>query len=281
MIKFFKGNTINIEEKLNRRAIFFLTIVFILFASVSFVFISIVYLKHQNEPQVIKYEIEALNKTRNSQDYRNNFEEVYYINGNLVDSLQKINNQLNEKIIKIEQASNRIIESESQNSDFFKLMIALIGSVFAIVGFFGFKSINDTKDIAIQKIDVKIDKDIPEKLDNKISEILPKIALTEAKKQAKKSTNEFLAHNTPNAFKKIEETINQRFDNTFTDINASLDKIMNPNGYHVSQRPLFYNELEQQIDEVKKSIELLKESIYRDLLKREIIEQLKMDNERD
>ncbi len=57
---------------------------------------------------------------------------------------------LKSDIVELKDIKAKIEEAEKRNDDYFRLVFALIGSVFAIVGFFGFKSIHDTRENAIK-----------------------------------------------------------------------------------------------------------------------------------
>lgn len=82
-------------------------------------------------------------------------------------SIDSLNTQVNElKKIKIE-----LEDIQKKNNEEFRFYLAIIGSILAIVGFFGFKSIHDTRQAAMEAVKIKSE-DIAEKVtNNKISEL--------------------------------------------------------------------------------------------------------------
>lgn len=74
------------------------------------------------------------------------------VNLNLKDtaSIIKFNEALNKQINNINQLKSDIEKSDEIKKDDIKFYFSIIGFILAIVGFFGFKSIHDSKEIAIK-----------------------------------------------------------------------------------------------------------------------------------
>jgi cell division protein FtsB len=80
---------------------------------------------------------------------------IIIANSQLIKSLTTKFDSIKSEMHKIKEIKNEIEESKRKNEDYFKLILALIGSVFAIVGFFGFKSISDTRQATIDAAKIK------------------------------------------------------------------------------------------------------------------------------
>lgn len=75
---------------------------------------------------------------------------IISVNKNFVKELNFRIDTLKLQINDLQKVKTEIQEAEKRNDEYFRLMLTLVGSVFAIVGFFGFKSIHDTRQAALE-----------------------------------------------------------------------------------------------------------------------------------
>ncbi len=76
-------------------------------------------------------------------------------NKEFIKSLNQKIDSLKIETTKLAEIKSDIEDSQKKNEDYFKLILALVGSVFAIVGFFGFKSISDTRQATLDAAKIK------------------------------------------------------------------------------------------------------------------------------
>lgn len=177
-----KDKNESFANDLNKSAHLLLRILFGVFIFGLIVMITSIIVKDCKETKEITLKIEEIKQVtkipylHGDKEWDNKLQKKYFIDGDLLDSLKKINTSLNDKILNIKNIEESVKEMEARNSDFFKLFLALIGSIFAIVGFFGFKSINDTRQAAIDSVKIKADETLktimPEKISNYVNEYL-------------------------------------------------------------------------------------------------------------
>ncbi|SHH17307.1 hypothetical protein [Flavobacterium johnsoniae] len=72
------------------------------------------------------------------------------ITGQLLKELKSSVDSLNYNIRKFEDIKSEIVKIEERNKDDMKFYLTILGSIIAVVGFFGFKSINDTRESSIK-----------------------------------------------------------------------------------------------------------------------------------
>ncbi len=75
----------------------------------------------------------------------------------LLDEIKNSNDSLNKKILNLNKIKAEIELTNNANKEDLRFYLTILGAIFAIVGFFGFKSIHDTRQAAIEKavIDAK------------------------------------------------------------------------------------------------------------------------------
>lgn len=72
------------------------------------------------------------------------------VSNEILIDLQNSVDSINLNIKKLNEIKSEIAIIEERNKDDMKFYLTILGAVFAIVGFFGFKSINDTRDSSIK-----------------------------------------------------------------------------------------------------------------------------------
>ncbi|MFY0482495.1 hypothetical protein ACI6PS_07800 [Flavobacterium sp. PLA-1-15] len=72
------------------------------------------------------------------------------VSENLFKELQVTTDSINKNIKKFEEIKQEIVAIEELNKDDMKFYLTVLGSIIAIVGFFGFKSIHDTRESSIK-----------------------------------------------------------------------------------------------------------------------------------
>lgn len=179
-----------------------------------------------------------------------------------------INDSLNSHLNTLNSLSKSIDDNEQRNNDLFKLFIALIGVVFAIVGFFGFKSINDVRETAL--------KNAVNEAQNTASTKAKEIAEIEAKKisaetanlvaksvseristdKAEKETKKYLDQKFPEYFRKFENTYASSFDEKLVDLTDRIAMLENPESYGIENKDL--NELKAKYNEILDFIHAMK-----------------------
>ena len=98
----------------------------------------------------------------------------------IINDLKLTTDSINSKIKEINKASVETKKIQKENYEEYRLLLTLIGSVFAIVGFFGFKSIHDTRQMAIESVKVKAE------------EVAKKITESKVEEYVKQNTNEIV-----------------------------------------------------------------------------------------
>lgn len=123
------------------------------------------------------------------------------------------------QIAELKEIKIKMEEIKKSNDDYLRLIFALIGSVFAIVGFFGFKSIHDTRENALKNAKIEA---------QNIAKI---IAADEAKKTINEKYQEFFDEidvlkgnysNLNNSMENIEQ-----LDNMLSQLKIRVDEIEN------------------------------------------------------
>lgn len=267
MIKFpytviLKNRRAAFTDKLNKRASNLLTILFVCFIVSFIAMMFTICMNRISEVQEVKLKIEEIMQINTFPYYYkhetkiNKEEKKYYINGNILDSLRTFTSNLDIKIAAIEKIEKEVKEIEVRNSDLFKVFLALIGSIFAIVGFFGFKSINDARESALKIVTTEaIDKaksEAAKVAHGTATEIASTIATTKTIETAKKETQDYLNNILEGEIKKIEQTTLSLTDERIVALEDKTNKLERPDIYE---------------PEVRKTIEAFKKEILVDLEK--------------
>ncbi len=161
----------------------------------------------------------------------------------IMSSIDSLNAQVNElKKMKVE-----FDEIQKKNNEEFRFYLAIIGAIFAIVGFFGFKSIHDTRQAAIERA-VNEAKNEAIKEAREASKSEAKIAsITEARNVAestskqiaentaietsKNETAKFLSDEFPKQFRIQEEKYTSSFTEELGKVSNDVDILKNPEAY--------------------------------------------------
>jgi hypothetical protein len=169
-------------------------------------------------------------------------------NKEFINHFNNVKDSLNAEILNLRELKKDIEDANSKNSDLFKLVLALIGAVFVIVGFFGFKSIQELRESALknavseaQRTAETKAKEIAELESKKIAgdkaeEVADKVAKKVAIEEAEKETQKYLQEKFPEYFKKWEDTYKKEIDQTLTDLSDRLDKVENPESYGIENK---------------------------------------------
>jgi hypothetical protein len=72
------------------------------------------------------------------------------VSAELFKELQVTTDSINKSIKKFEEIKSEVVAIEERNKDDMKFYLTILGSIIAVVGFFGFKSINDTRESSIK-----------------------------------------------------------------------------------------------------------------------------------
>lgn len=213
------------------------------------------------------------------------------INKPFIDTLNLKIKDFNSKIEALDNVKQEITQQQEKNENFYKLFLALISTVFAIVGFFGFKSIYDTRQLAVDKAiseakkeAIIVAKSEAEKEAKKEANTVAGITAKKiAEETAKVSTTEYLNDNLEKHTKEIEKTVTVGLEARITSIENDINKYLNPKNYNESERPQIFNqineafdELNRQIKEMEEKVEQLKNDSFKKIIINEILEQTKI-----
>lgn len=199
----------------------------------------------------------------------------------LIFNLNQKTDSINSKIEQINEVSSNLEKIQKENTESFIFYITLIGFIFAIVGFFGFKSIFDTRQAAIERavFDAKLiaeskAKEIAELEAKKISgekakEVAEEISKTESQKTAKSEIKKYFDD-------KFDSEITNRLDKFYdnreeriTKIEDNIDKIQRPDAYGLVVEDKDLSNVNAKIIEIEKRyIEIL--SLVSELKKKEL-----------
>lgn len=149
--------------------------------------------------------------------------------------------------VKLKEFEDKIEKAEKKRTEDLKYYGTFLGFIFSIVGFFGFKSIHDTRLAAIEKA-VNEAKNEAIKEAREASKTEAKIASTSearnvaettaqlvamnaAIKTSKDETLKYLSDEFPKQFRIQEEKYLSSFTEDLKKVSDDLDKLMNPNAY--------------------------------------------------
>jgi hypothetical protein len=171
--------------------------------------------------------------------------------------------------------------SEKERNEDFRYYSALIGFIFSIVGFFGFKSIHDTRQAAIEKAVFDAKKEATDVAKKEATVVAKSIAVetveAEIEGLTKKETINYLDNNLKKHLDYIQETVIQDFQSRLDEIQNNVDILKNPGNFDENVRPTFYKNTEIAILDLKNSIENFQKDLYdfkNDELKKSIILEL-------
>jgi hypothetical protein len=204
------------------------------------------------------------------------------INKPFIDTLSNKIQKFNEKIEALDNVKKEIAQQQEKNENFYKLFLALLSSVFAIVGFFGFKSIHDTRQAAVEKAVSEAKKEAILVAKVEAEKEAKKEAKNVAEVTSKKATIEYLNDNLKEHTKVIEKSVTIELEDRISLMENEINKYLNPKNYNESERPQIFNdinnsfiELDKQIKEIKNRIEQLQNDNFKKIIINEILEQNK------
>jgi len=175
-----------------------------------------------------------------------------------IDEVKAINENLEKRIKELNELESRLNKIEDRNKTDFRLILTLLGSVFAIVGFFGFKSIFDTRQNAVDKA-VYEGKKAAEKEAEKTAKETAKLSINElAPRLVKAETESYLNNNLKQHFDRIEKNVVKDYINDIEEIKKEIDILKNPKAFSENIRPQFINNIENGFKELHNNIEKYK-----------------------
>ncbi|APA00216.1 hypothetical protein [Flavobacterium commune] len=186
------------------------------------------------------------------------------LNKELINNLYVTTDSINSKIVKINKVSSDLKEIQKESTETFRFYLTVIGFIFAIVGFFGFKSIFDTRQAAIERavFDAKNiaeskAKEIAEIESKRISgekakEVAEEIAKSESQKIAK---SEIKIYFDDKFNGEMTTRLNEYYDNReerITNIEEEIDKLKRPEAYGLLTNDNKTTEFNNKIIEIEK-----------------------------
>lgn len=216
-----------------------------------------------------------LNKNDNSIQLRSQFRNYEFNSKNVnLDSTTLIK----DIDLKFEQLEKKLEKIEQKKADDLKYYGTLLGFILSIVGFFGFKSIHDTRQAAIEKAVFDAKKEAKEEA----KEEAKKTATLSVKEQigvlVNEETKNYLDQNLITFIEKIENDINSEFSDRILKIELELNKLIRPESYNENERPKIFNDINDELKKLNVSHEKLKNEMFdfkNDVLKKHIISELK------
>lgn len=199
-----------------------------------------------------------------------------------IDSLNNKVEQLKVQIKTLNESKEYIEYIQNRNENDFRLLLIILGSVFAIVGFFGFKSINDVRENSIKNAKdeaLKIAEKETERIATREAVI---VATNTAKITSEQETIKYLEENKGELFTSFESNITNTFQPQLEEIMDRIDKVQNPFSFHENDRPQVFNQLENNINELKTDLKKIQDDFlnfqkthFMEVLKNEIIKEIK------
>lgn len=206
------------------------------------------------------------------------FTEGIMLNNDRTEQINLQNSNIDDQTIlvtlkKIQEVEKSIIQKEADFKDDARFLIVVVGSIFAVVGFFGFKSIFDTRQAAVEKAVIEA----KESAKTKASEVAEKTAKETAKETAEKTieelapnliqdlTKKYIDDMLPEHFTKLEKTLTDNLSSDISTLEEEIDKINNPLSFPESQRPRIAMDLQNYNEKINKELEDLKakEELFR------------------
>jgi len=191
--------------------------------------------------------------------------------------ISKLIKQLNSKNKEILNIKKEIELKEKKSSDELKYYSTLIGFVLSIVGFFGFKSIHDTRQAAIERaVSEARNEAIKEareasKNEAKIASITEarniaestskQVAENTAIETSKNETVKFLSDEFPKQFRIQEEKYTSSFTEDLDKVSKDVDRLKNPEAY--GDRNKSEIKIQEDIDKLKNKYDEILEIIYK------------------
>lgn len=191
----------------------------------------------------------------------------------LLDSIQIQNIALKDSINSYSQVIQGYNQEKADFNDKFKTILSIVGLIFAITGFFGLKSINDTRQNAIDKA-IFDSKEVASAKAKEIADITAQkisaqkaeeVAREVAAKVAQNSALSYLDGEFPAYFGKWEQSYKSELEDTLRTLNQKVDELENPEAY--GKVDTKHHELVEKIDELR--------SKYSDLMS--IVERMRLD----
>lgn len=198
-------------------------------------------------------------------------------------SSEKIENaNFNKSVeLKLKEFETKIENSQKKRDEDTKFYLTLAGFVLSIVGFFGFKSIHDTRQAAIEKAVFDAKKEAKDEASGVAKKTAEDTVKSEIGELTKNQTISYLDDNLQAHLEKIEQKAYQNFQNRLDDIKKEVDILMNPRNFNENEIPTFYKNTEKTIIELMDSIKSIEKEIYdfkNQELKKSIISELKKND---
>ncbi|WP_312312799.1 hypothetical protein [Empedobacter brevis] len=246
-----------------------------------------------------------INYNWNTTNQNSNNNQTFLIQHDITSSQKKLKNH-NEQDIKelktiidianrsLKELKDKEIEIElkqKEKDDNLRLYITIIAIIFTSVGFFGFKSIFDTRQSAVdkavseakekaEKIAEKEANKIAEEVSNKIAEeVANKIAEEVAEKATKEEVKNYLDNKLDSDHLKIlEQTLITPLENKLIELKNDIEKLNDAYKYSDNNRPDSIKEIDNNFSKIVAKINILEvemHEIRKDTFEKLLIEKIK------
>lgn len=194
----------------------------------------------------------------------------------------KIVDSINENIKSLGQIQSNIEVKEKEKEEETRFNITIIAIIFTCVGFFGFKSIFDTRQAAIdkavteakEKAEKIAEKEATKVAENKATEV----AENKATEVAEKETKNYLDNRLREHLRIIEDATVNKLNEDIKSLNEDIDEIKYAYKVSENNRPESIKEIDSNFDKIVTEINALKaeiSAIKEDTLQNLIVERLK------
>jgi hypothetical protein len=202
-----------------------------------------------------------------------------------IKTINSTSNKINKKVEELNKISLDLKEIQKENIENFRFYLTLLGFIFAIVGFFGFKSIFDTRQAAIERavFEAKVSAEkkaieISELESRKASENAKNVAKEDVKIHAKNEVELYLNDNLKKHIVKLESDLVKDFEERIKIVELNINKLSRPESFNELERPQIFNLINEQLLTLNNEVNNLNKEIFdfkNEELKRSIISELK------
>lgn len=189
---------------------------------------------------------------------------------------------LNQTILQLNELNKQMKITQNENNEKLRFYLSILGIVFAIVGFFGFKSVYDSRAISIEKAGIeatnvadktaaRVSKETTQNLvENYFSENFDRLL--------EKKVNDYLDENLGEKLKIVEDIVLKDIKKDYDKLEKNIDSISRADIYPENEQPLFYRKLNETNAEIINEIKTIREEIEKfksEELKKSILLELR------